>query len=223
MIVDEFDIVDWEAGVDNEIRGIECQSCARLLVFKFFPKDSSRKTGYGPQCYKCLESPRMSMAEHTARLRQMNFNSEGTRRQRHPDQEEMRKNRSGRTMDATLFLQKLHHICPNLYVTQGGIVGDLALYVTSGVAKPEWSGLTFKYLGYVTLGVMPEFSKYEFDESRDILIRATEMGWRSVLIRFVENNILTEQQCIQEFGHPSGGENSLWYKHLHNHRNSKKI
>lgn len=223
MIVDEFDIIDYEAGVDNEIRGIECQSCARLLVFKFFPKDSSRKTGYGPQCYKCLEAPRLSMAEHTARLRAMNFNSEGTRRQRHPDQEEMKKNRTGRPMEATLFLQKLLHVCPNLYVTQGGIMGDLALYVTSGVAKPEWGNQTFKYLGYVTLGMMPEFSKYEFEPLRDVMIRATEMGWRSVLIRFVENNILSEAQCLQEFGQPSGGDHSLWYKKLHNHRNSTKI
>jgi len=223
MIVDEFDIIDYEAGVDNEIRGIECQSCARLLTFKFYPKDSSRKTGHGAQCFKCLEAPRLSIAEHVSRLKEMNFNSHGTQRQRHPDQEEMRKDRRGRAMDASLFLQKLHHICPSLYVTQGGIVTDLALYVTNGVNKPEWGGNPFKYLGYVTLGMMPEFSSYEFDEARDVLIRTTEMGWRSVLIRFIENNILTEQQCNKEFGPPSGGESSLWYKHLHNHRNSTKI
>lgn len=223
MVVDEFDIIDYEAGADSTLRGQECASCRRLLTYKFFRKDSSLRSGHRPQCVKCEADPAMSMAEHTARLRAMNFNSEGTRRQRHPDQDEMKKNRTGRVMDASLFLQKLLHVCPNLYVTQGGIVGDLALYVTSGVAKPEWAGLTFKYLGYVTLGIMPEFSKYEFDPLRDVMIRATEMGWRSVLIRFVENNILTEEQCLKEFGHPSGGENSLWYKHLHNHRNSNKI
>ena len=223
MIVDEFDIVDYEAGADPNLRGQECQSCMRLLTYKFFRKDSSRNSGHSAQCLKCEQAPRLSMAEHTDRLRKMNFNSEGTKRQRHEDQSELKRDRKGRTMDASLFLSKLHHICPNLYVTQGGIIGDLALYVTSGVARPEWSGQNFKYVGYVTLGTMPEFSKYEFDEARDILIRASEMGWRSVLLRFIENNILTEQQCNQEFGHPSGGENSLWFKRLHNHRNSKKI
>jgi len=101
-------------------------------------------------------------------------------------------------------------------------VFSLALYVTSGVVHPEW-GNSFKYLGYVTLGTMPEFSKYEFDEKNDIMVRASEMGWRSALLRFIKADVLTEQQCNQEFGPPSGGENSLWYKNLYTHRNSKKI
>lgn len=223
FIQDDFDVVDYEAGAADDIRGQECRCCFRLLKWNFFRRDSSMKQGHALQCLKCEEAPRLSMAEHTARLREDNFNSHGTRRQRHIDQDEMRKDRRGRTMDASLFLQKLLHVCPNLYVTQGGVVGDLAIYVTSGVPKSEWAGASFKYLGYVTLGTMPEFSKYEFDEKNDIMLRASEMGWRSVLIRFVENNILTEQQIIQEFGHPSGGENSLWYKHLHNYRNSNKL
>ena len=117
-------------------------------------------------------------------------------------------------MDCSLFLQKLHHIYPALYVTQGGIVGDLALYATSGTARPEWGGNTFAYVGYVSLGTMPEFSSYEFDRARDILLRAKEIGWRSVLLRFIEKKILTEEQVLKEFGPPSGGENSLWYKKL---------
>jgi hypothetical protein len=121
-----------------------------------------------------------------------------------------------------MFLQKLLHVYPSLYVTAGGVKGDLALYATSGINKPEWAGSSFKYMGYVTLGIMPENSEYEFND-RDILQRCTQMGWRSVLLRFVENNILTEEQCNKEFGPPSGGVNSLWYKKLHNHRNAKKI
>jgi hypothetical protein len=116
-----------------------------------------------------------------------------------------------------LFLQKLLKAYPNLYVTTGGIKGDLALYATSGVAKPEFGGNTFKYMGYVTLGPMPEYSKYEFNE-RDVLQRCTQMGWRSALLRFVRSGILTEAQCDKEFGPPSGGVNSLWYKKLHDFR-----
>lgn len=218
MIVDEFDIIDYEAGASNDLMGQECQSCMRLLTYKFFQRDSSRTSGHSPQCTKCAQAPRMSMAEHTARLREENFNSHGTQRQRHEDQDEMHRDRRGRTLDASLFLQKLLHICPNLYVTSGGIVGDLALYVTSGIPRKEWEDRAFKYMGYVTLGTMPEFSKYEFDEARDVVIRATEMGWRSVLIRFIENNILTEQQCLSEFGQPSSGIRAIWDKHLQNHR-----
>ena len=225
MIVDEFDVIDYEAGADNELRGKECQSCARLLTYKFFPKNSSYKDGYFPQCYKCLEAPRLSLSEHASRLREMNYVSHGTKRQRHPDQDFLRDKRPGRPMDCSIFLQKLHHVYPGLYITQGavtinGAIVDIALYATSGVNRPEWSGNSFKYMGYATLGTMPEYSEYEFNE-RDVLIRATQIGWRSILIRFVENNILTEEQCNQEFGPPSGGANSLWYKKLQQHRSSK--
>ena len=131
-------------------------------------------------------------------------------------------------MECSLFLTKLLHAYPRLYVTQGavavnGVVVDLALYATSPIARPDWNGgRDFLYMGYVTLGVMPEYSRYEFD-NRNILIRCSQIGWRSVLLRFVENNLLTEEQCLKEFGPPSGGVNSLWYKKLSNHRNAKKL
>jgi hypothetical protein len=227
MIVDEFDVINYEAGADNELRGKECQSCARLLTYKFFPKKANYKDGYGPQCYKCLEAPRLSIKEHTSRLQEMNYNSEGTRRQRHVDTDLMQDERPGKPMDCSLFLQKLLHIYPQLYVTQGmiavdGVVVDLALYATSGGPRADWSGNSFKYLGYITLGIRPEYSRYEFDQ-RDVMLRCIDIGWRSVLIRFIENRLLTEEQCEKEFGPPSGGVNSLWYKKLHQFRNSKII
>lgn len=226
-VVDEFDVIDWEAGVDNELRGKECQSCARLLTYRFFPKNSLYKDGYGPQCYKCLKAPRLSLREHTARLQELNYNSEGTRRQRHVDQDFFHEDRPGIPMECSLFLTKLLHAYPQLYVTQGGVtingaVVDLALYATSPMVRQDWAGRDFKYLGYVTLGVMPEYSRYEFDH-RDVMLRCSQIGWRSVLLRFVENNLLTEEQCLKEFGPPSGGVNSLWYKKLSNHRNAKKL
>ena len=231
MIVDEFDVVDYEAGVSDDILGAECSGCRRLLTFRggFFPKNSAYKSGYGPLCYSCLKSPVLSIAEHAARLQEMNYNSEGTRRQRHSLQDDFKEasTKGGRSLECSAFLQKLLHVYPSLYVTQGGVtingaVVDLALYATSGVNKPEFGGNSFKYMGYVTLGVLPEYSEYEFSE-RDILLRCSQIGWRSVLLRFVENNLLTEEQCDREFGPPSGGVNSLWYKKLHNHRNAKKL
>jgi hypothetical protein len=229
MIIDEFDVIDYDAGVSDDILGAECASCHRLLTFSggFFPKNSTYKSGYGPQCYNCLKQPKLSIKEHTARLQEMNYNSEGTRRQRHADTLDIIDDRPGRPIECSLFLQKLLHVYPQLYVAQGGVmingvVVDLALYATSGINKPEWSNNSFKYLGYITLGVRPEYSRYEFNE-RDVMIRCIDIGWRSVLLRFIENNILTEEQCEKEFGPPSGGVNSLWYKKLNNHRNAKKI
>jgi hypothetical protein len=219
MIESDYDVINYEAGADPELRGKECQSCFRLLEYRFFDKNSSYKDGYDPQCGWCKKQPRLSIKEQIDRLKELNYNSEGTRVQRHPDQEEFRQTRPGRDMDCSLFLSKLLHVCPSLYVTQGGVKGDLSLFVTSGLPRQEWKGQSFKYVGYVTLGLLPEYSVYEFDQ-RDILLRCTQIGWRSVLLRFITGNILTEQQCQREFGTPTGGVNSLWYKKLYQHRNS---
>lgn len=225
LIQSEYDVIDYEAGMSDEVKGAECCACFRLLKWSFFDRNSSYKTGYEPMCGWCKSQPKLSISEHTSRLKELNYNSEGTRRQRHPDTEFFIEDRPGRSMECSSFLSKLLHIYPQLYVKQGtisvnGSIVDLALYATSGINKPEWDGNSFKYLGYVTLGSMPEYSKYEFD-SRDIMQRCTQIGWRSVLVRFIQNNILTEKQCNQEFGPPSGGANSLWYKKLYDHRKSK--
>lgn len=226
MIESEFDVLDYDAGVSDEILGAECASCFRLLQWKYFPRNSAYKSGYGPQCYWCLSQPSLSIAEHTSRLREMNYSSEGTRRMRHPDQEEFHKERKGEVMDFSRFLQKLHHVYPRLYVTPGavtvnGVPVDISLFATSDVPKPEWNGTSTKYLGYITIGPMSEYTEYEFD-SRDVLQRAARIGWRDVLLRFIKNGILTEEQCNKEFGPPSGfADSTYWYKKLHQYRNAK--
>lgn len=227
-IESDYDVLDYQAGVDDEVRGQECHSCFRLLKWNFFDRNPAYKNGYEPQCSWCKKQPVLSIAEHTARLREMNYSSEGTKRQRHVDQDEFHKERTGRIMDFSLFLQKLLHVYPNLYVTPGavtinGVIADISLFATSGVAKSEWKGQTSKYMGYLTIGPMPEYTEYEFD-SRDVLQRATTIGWRDVLLRFIKNGILTEEQCNQEFGPPSGfADSTYWYKKLHQYRNSKKL
>jgi hypothetical protein len=228
LIESDFDVIDYEAGADDEIRGMECCSCFRLLTFNFFDRDARYKSGYSPQCSWCKKQPVLSISEHTARLRERNYNSEGTKRQRHPDQEDFHKERKGEMMDYSLFLQKLHHVYPRLYITPGavtidGVPVDISLFATSGVANPDWRGATAKYMGYITIGPMPEYNEYEFD-SRDILQRAIRIGWRDVLLRFIKNKVLTEEQVYQEFGRPSGlADSSYWYKKLNQYRNAKNL
>jgi hypothetical protein len=70
---------------------------------------------------------------------------------------------------------------------------------------------------------MPEYNEYEFD-SRDVMQKATRIGWRDVLLRFIKNKVLTEEQVIKEFGPPSGiADSSYWYKKLHQYRNAKNL
>ena len=214
--------IDYEAGADPELKGRECQGCRRLFTFesRMFERDSSDFLGYKKVCVECAASPKMTMKDHLARLKEENFYSEGTQKQRHQDQDEMHKDRNGKPMDCSLFLGKLKTLCPSLYVTQGGVKGDLALYVTSPTVLSEWGGKNFKYLGYITVGILPEYSKYEFDE-KDIVLRPTQIGWRNILVRFILEDILSEKQCDKKFGIPSGGRNSIWYRKIWRKRNNK--
>lgn len=225
-IESDFDVLDYEAGVSDEILGAECQSCFRLLRWRFFDRNSAYKSGYDPQCSWCKKQPALSISEHTSRLREMNYNSEGTKRMRHPDQEDFHKERSGEIVDFSLFLQKLHHVYPRLYITPGavtvnGVQVDISLFATSDLPREDWRGSSVKYMGYITMGPMPEFTEYEFD-NRDIMQRAARIGWRDVLLRFIKNRILTEEQVIREFGNPSGlADSGYWYKKLNQYRNQK--
>jgi hypothetical protein len=77
-------------------------------------------------------------------------------------------------------------------------------------------------MGSFTFGVMPEYSEYEFDTHRDILLRASRVGWRNVLLRFIQSDILTEEQCDKEFGRPSGNlASDSWFRKLYQFREAQ--
>lgn len=161
------------------------------------------------------------MEEHTDRLAKKSFNSEAVKKQRHEDQEEFRKTdaRWGRVLHTSDLLLKLHRIVPSLFVKEGGIVGDLAMYVTAAGPRKDWEGKNYKYLGYVPYRELPEYSLYQFDNKMDVMIREDLRGWRTVLLRFIKAGLLTEEQCDKEFGKPSSRGSTVWYKQLFNHRN----
>jgi hypothetical protein len=165
----------------------------------------------------------MSMAEHSARLGELNFNSEGTKRQRHEDQEEFHKEheRVGRRMHTSVLLLKLQKLVPSLHVKTGAIEGDLALYQTAETPQAKWDGKNYNYLGFVSYANLPEYSQYEFDNKLDIVLRESTRGWRTVLLRFIKAGLLTEEQCDKEFGHPSGRASLVWYKKLWQYRNTR--
>ena len=221
----DLDQIDPDILAADEVRGLECNSCFRLLPFNHFRRDTSRKTGYYPQCTHCESEPRLSMEEHTDRLAKKSFNSEAVKKQRHEDQEEFRKTdaRWGRVLHTSDLLLKLHRIVPSLFVKEGGIVGDLAMYVTAAGPRKDWEGKNYKYLGYVPYRELPEYSLYQFDNKVDVMIREDLRGWRTVLLRFIKAGLLTEEQCDKEFGKPSSRGSTVWYKQLFNHRNQNVV
>lgn len=219
------ELTDHDLFYSPEHLGIECNACFSIKRFNAFERDSSYRTGHKPTCLSCVTSPRMSMAEHSARLGELNFNSEGTKRQRHEDQEEFHKEheRVGRRMHTSVLLLKLQKLVPSLHVKTGNIEGDLALYQTAETPQAKWDGKNFSYLGFVSYANLPEYSQYEFDNKLDIVIRESNRGWRTILLRFIKAGLLTEEQCDREFGHPSGRASLVWYKKLWQYRNERVV
>jgi hypothetical protein len=223
ILEDELNQIDNSIAYSPEILGIECSSCRRLLAHKFYRRDSSLRTGYKPQCMVCESAPKLTMEEHLFQLREKNHNADATRKQRHPDQEEMRKTdaRLGRPMHCSEFLLRLQKLVPSLFVKEGGIVGDLALYQVADAPQAKWDGKNYNYVGFISYDMLPEFSRYQFDDLRDVMIRESERGWRTVLLRFIKAGLLTEEQCSKEFGPAIGQGSMVWYKQLFLHRNEK--
>lgn len=217
----DLDQIDPDIAAADEVLGQECSGCYRLLAYKFYRRDSSYKNGYKPLCTNCEAQPALSLEEHTHHMREKNLSSEAVRKQRHEDQEEFRKTdaRWGKTLHTSDLLLKLHRLVPNLFVKEGGIEGDLALYVTAPGIRKDWDGKNYKYLGYVTYATLPEYSIYEFNDKIDVMVREEIRGWRTVLLRFIKADLLTEEQCDREFGKPSSRGSTVWFKRLYEHRN----
>lgn len=220
-IEDELNVISADDAACNDLVGMECCSCMRLLRYKYFRRSTSLKTGYVPQCMDCEDQPRLSMEEHVSRLQAKNYNSHAVKAQRHEDQEEFRKNRAGRSMLASDLLLKLQRLVPNLFVKEAGIFGNVALYLTSPGIRADWDGKNYKYMGFVPFTSLPEMSSYEFDDSMDVMIREDDTGWRNVLLRFIRVGLITQEQCDKEFGKAAGNHLNLWFKRIQQYKTFK--
>jgi hypothetical protein len=220
---DAANVVSKEVVESNELLGKECIGCLRILSYAFFDRDSSYRDGRRDLCCNCQNAPRLSTSEHTARLRQMNDNSEAVRRQRWEHQDDYRDDqaRVGRAMRSENFLGKLQRLVPSLHFTGGRIGNDIAIFRTYPCPQPHLNGRDFEYLFYCPGGDIPEYSIYEFD-GRDIIVREKMRGWRTVLLRLIRSGLLTEAQSDREFGRADGPASTVWYRKLYEYRNNRK-
>ncbi len=218
---DPANTVSREVVESNELLGKECIGCLRVLSYAFFDRDSSYRDGRKDLCCTCSGAPRLSTAEHYARVREANNSSEAVKRQRWAHQDDYRDDRArvGRVLPSGEFLAKIQKLVPSLYITDGRIVGDLAIFRIYPRPREDLGGRDFEYLFYCPTGLLPEYSLYEFDTARDIPIREKLRGWRTVLLRLIKAGLMTEEQCDQEFGRAVGPASNVWYRQLFVHRN----
>lgn len=208
----------------NELLGKECIGCVRILPYAFFDRDSTYRDGRRDLCTTCQRAPRLSTEEHTARLRETNNSSEAVKRQRWDHQDDYRDDRSrvGRVVASGDFLAKIKQMVPQLYITDGRIIGDVAIFRTYPCPQPHLDGRDFEYLFYCPTGLLTEYSLYEFETARDIPVREKLRGWRTVLLRLIRSGLLTEEQCDREFGRALGPASAVWYRRLYEYRNQAK-
>lgn len=210
--------IDRKVVESPDLLGRECAGCGRILAFGFYRKDTSYKDGHVPLCISCEAVPKLSLTEHTARVREMNRNSGAVKAQRWEDQNALElKNdsaRQGAPMHHSELFARLQKYVPGLYVTDGRIIGNLAIYQIAGGPVKEWDNKDFRYLFYSEEGVMPEFSQYEMNPDTDVPVREKKRGWRTVLLRCIKMGLLTEEQSNKEFGAATGPASTLWYKTL---------
>lgn len=212
--------LDLAKAASPEVFGRECLGCRCDLDWIHFRRDASVRDGYAALCYNCESQPRMSTVEHTARLRELNFNSEAVKRQRWEYQEELRNGdaRTGRPMDYTAFIGVLQKLIPRLYLTEGRIDGSLAVFLTYPGPQARLNGRDFEYLWHIPKIVMPEYSKYKFNRD-DVPVKEEVRGWRTPLLRCIKRGLLSEATCDKVFGKALGEASSRWYRTLEAYRN----
>lgn len=215
--------IDQQLAESDEVLGKECISCRRAFHYSHFRRDHSMKDGRALQCVYCEDSPVLSTAEHTHRLKEMNHNSRAVRSQRWQDQEDYKNDvaRVGQPLHHSAFFAKLRTVIPSLYVTQGRIQGNLAVFQTYPCPQERLGGRDHEYLFYAEEGLMPEYSLYEFDTLRDVPVREKMRGWRTLLLRLIVTGRITEAQADKLFGPAVGAGGYIYRRKLHAHRNQQ--
>ncbi len=205
-----------------ELLGKECIGCYRILAYKFFDRDSSSRDGRKHMCALCASAERLSIDEHTHRQRELN--DVASRKQRWEHQEELYNDvaRIGKPLCSSDLIFTLSQLIPNMYVTEGNIVGDLAVFKTYGRPQERLGGKTFEYLFYIPTGILPEFSLYEFND-RNVPVREKQRGWRTVLLRLIKSKMLDEQTAHKVFGKPEGQAASRYLRELYKFRNREEV
>ena len=126
--------------------------------------------------------------------------------------------RTGRRMHHSELILRLRKLLPGLLIMDGNFAGELAMFRTFGQPQPRLEGRSFEYLGFMPTGVMPEYSIYHFD-ARNVPDREEQRGWRTVLLKFVNNGMLTEEQVNRYFGEPTGIGSTVYRRQLWKYRN----
>lgn len=122
--------------------------------------------------------------------------------------------RWGTVMHSNELIRRLQKIIPGLVPGPGLIGDDVSLY---RVRNTQVDFICWTHQGY-----LPEFSIAHFDKDNRPI--REQRGWRTVLLRLITKDVITEQQAEKEFGRPSSPhEARFWAENLYLHRNNRNL
>lgn len=214
--------IDHRVATSPDLLGKECVTCLRILAFSYFNRDSSYRDGHRDRCFECETAPKLSTAEHTSRMKEMNLYAADKYRWKNQEDYENDEARFGNRKHSSEFLNRLRVLIgpDRLFLTDGRFLNDIAVFQISGQPRPDFNGNTYRYLWYLPTGWMPEYSIYEFDE-RWVPVREKQRGWRTPLLRLIKQGLLTEDQVEWEFGPALGEASTVYKRELWQYRNMK--
>lgn len=151
-------------------------------------------------------------------------NTEARKRFRWSQQDEFKIQRKGRILHMNQFLTMLRECGLNAwYTSKGGMRGTLGLYVQhSGLfTKCTHASGEGHYVCFVQAPYSQEYEELHFDQY-DVPLGSKRRGWRTVLLRLIESNLLSEDAAHKVFGMPATGPVSRRYREtLHSYRNNQ--
>ncbi len=152
--------------------------------------------------------------EELARLKEENTYARS--RYKFSMQDEFKLERQGQILTSNEFLRRLRTIGLHVwYGDRSGMAGTTGLYAV----VPGWLGAEQQYVGFVQLPFMQEFEELHFDRY-DVPLGCKRRGWRTVLLRLVQNRIISEEKLNQVFREaPTGPVSRRYLQQMHHFRN----
>jgi hypothetical protein len=105
------------------------------------------------------------------------------------------------------FMRRLRECDLNAwYTNKGGMAKTLGLYISHEGLKPSCTHKSGEphYVGFVQVPLMQEYEELHFDRY-DVPLGIKRRGWRTILLKLIEQSILTEVDAHRIFGEPSTG------------------
>lgn len=193
-------------GIPGDI-GLSCADCNKHGFDEFRYADEIQ-----PNLAKMMEevengartSGTTQTKEEVYRLKEMN--ADARKEYRWPNQDELKQRRTGRIYHMSEFLRKLRDAGLNVwYGNFSGMQGTIGLYTfhekwkLTDACSHEWGKP--HYVGFVQIPFMQEYEELHFDRY-DVPLGPKRRGWRTIGLRLIEQNVISEQKFHEVFGEP---------------------